>query len=380
MEFTETSSQGWFSRLGGAFKGIITGIILFLVSFPMLWMNEGCAVDQYKKIGAAEKAVVEVPAEKVDKGNDGKLIHISGEAKTEDLLQDLEFGVQKKAIKLRRDVEMYQVHENVETKKKKKTGGSEETTKTYSYELRWSSSPVDSSGFKRKYFDQTGHAENPPFPFEGLTQKARTVNVGAFKLSTGLIDSYTKFEKLPVGDAKPTKANVKKSGDGFYVGGNPASPAIGDVRVSYHVALPGPASIMAQQNGTELGPWQSPNGKVEWLVEKKSTAAEMIQAQRDAVAVMTWILRFVGFLMMFIGLMLIFKPLSVMGDVIPFIGSIIGAASGFVAFLIAASLSSLVIAIAWVAHRPLVGIPLLLVTVAGIGGIIFLKMKNRKAA
>jgi hypothetical protein len=36
---------------------------------------------------------------------------------------------------------------------------------------------------------------------------------------------------------------------------------------------------------------------------------------------MTWILRFVGFVLMILGLNMILKPLSVMADVLPIVGS-----------------------------------------------------------
>ena len=42
--FSEVSSQSWFGRLGNAIKSVLLGIILFVVSFPLLWWNEGRAV------------------------------------------------------------------------------------------------------------------------------------------------------------------------------------------------------------------------------------------------------------------------------------------------------------------------------------------------
>ena len=93
----------------------------------------------------------------------------------------------------------------------------------------------------------------------------------------------------------------------------------------------------------------------------------------------TWIFRGVGFFVMFLGLSLFFKPLSVLADVVPFIGSLVGAGVGIICFLLALVLSSLTIAIAWVVVRPLVGIPLLIV--AGVATFfIGKKMKAAKAA
>ncbi|MDP4625901.1 MAG: hypothetical protein NWT08_12270 [Akkermansiaceae bacterium] len=47
--FTETTTTGWFSRIGGAFKGIIFGVIAILASVVLLWFNEGRAVTTKKR-------------------------------------------------------------------------------------------------------------------------------------------------------------------------------------------------------------------------------------------------------------------------------------------------------------------------------------------
>ena len=47
IEVTKTS---WMSRLGGSFKKIIFGLIFFLISFPLLFRNEGRAVKTYKTL------------------------------------------------------------------------------------------------------------------------------------------------------------------------------------------------------------------------------------------------------------------------------------------------------------------------------------------
>jgi hypothetical protein len=80
---------------------------------------------------------------------------------------------------------------------------------------------------------------------------------------------------------------------------------------------------------------------------------------------------------MFLGMCLVFKPLSVLADVIPPIGSLIGMGTGFVAGILAFMFSTLTIGVAWVRFRPLIGIPLL---VLSIGSIVLLSRKNKKTA
>jgi hypothetical protein len=52
---------------------------------------------------------------------------------------------------------------------------------------------------------------------------------------------------------------------------------------------------------------------------------------------------------------------------------------GVVAAAIALGLSLITIAIAWVSYRPLIGIPLLLVGVAGLGAAIYFLARGKKA-
>ena len=69
--------------------------------------------------------------------------------------------------------------------------------------------------------------------------------------------------------------------------------------------------------------------------------------------------------MMFFGFSAIFRPLSVIADVLPIAGTIVGAGTGLVALLLTIPISLVIIAIAWIFYRPLVGIPLVIVAIAG---------------
>ena len=86
--FSEVTSQSWFSRLGNAIKGVLLGIILFVVAFPLLWWNEGRAVKTAKGLKEAGGAVVSVSADKVDPAHDQQLVHLTAEAATEETLSD----------------------------------------------------------------------------------------------------------------------------------------------------------------------------------------------------------------------------------------------------------------------------------------------------
>ena len=71
------------------------------------------------------------------------------------------------------------------------------------------------------------------------------------------------------------------------------------------------------------------------------------------------------------------SPLSVLGDVTPFIGTLIGVGTGIVSFVLGFALSLGTISIARLFYRPFIGIPLLIAAIAL--PIFFLKWKNKTA-
>ena len=79
-------------------------------------------------------------------------------------------------------------------------------------------------------------------------------------------------------------------------------------------------------------------------------------AERDN-TIITWGVRFGGFLLMFTGLRMISQPLEVVLDRIPFVGRFAGdlmsGATGVLNCIVAAILSILTITSAWLFYRPL---------------------------
>ena len=57
--FTETTTTGWFSRMGKSISGILIGGIFALVAFPVLWWNEGRSVKTAKGLEEGAKVTVE---------------------------------------------------------------------------------------------------------------------------------------------------------------------------------------------------------------------------------------------------------------------------------------------------------------------------------
>jgi len=378
---TVTSSQSWFSRIIESIKSVLVGLALFVVAFPVLFWNEGRAVQTAKSLDEGAGAVVSVPADSVDPGHEGKLVHVSGPVSTEGALTDPDLGVEAQGVKLVRQVEMYQWKEEEKSEKKKKLGGGEETVTTYTYSKNWSSDALDSSSFQ-----EPGGHENPgSFPIQASTVVADPVEVGAFTLSAEQVGQLNEGEPLPVTEAmlanvpEPLSSQVQVSGGRFYMGEDPAAPQVGDVRISFEVVKPATVSLVGVQTGQTFAPYQAQAGDTILLVDEGThTSAEMFQSAQSANTVLTWIVRAGGFLMMFIGLLAVFKPISVFADVVPLVGTMLGAGLGVFSFLLSFALSILTIAIAWIFYRPLLGIVLLAVALAGLFWLVSLGRKKKR--
>ncbi len=376
--YTEVTNQSWFSRIGDAFKGIIFGLLLFVVAFPLLFWNEGRAVKTYKTLKEGGGLVISVPADKVEPSNQGKLVHLTGKAITEATLADPVFGVSANVLKLRRDVEMYQWEEESHSTTEKKLGGGTETKTTYSYSKGWAGHAVSSSNFKKP----SGHENPGSMPYADEEQFANKVTLGAFELPHELVRKIRNTQQLPVNSNFPLPAELagraQLHNGGFYLGENPSSPQVGDVQIKFEIVPMQEVSVIAQQVGNSLAPYQAKAGGTIELLETgtKSADAMFEKAQSDN-TILTWMLRAGGFFLMFIGLNMLFKVFSVLADVVPFFGNIVGAGTGIISFLIAGVLSLITVAVAWIVFRPLLGI-ILLAGAIGLVVLVIVKMGRAK--
>ena len=376
-----TSSSSWFSRLGKAFTGIVVGIIFIIVGIALLFWNEGRAVKTYNTLKEGQGLVIDVASDSVDAANDGKLVHLTADALTDETLVDQDFGISANVIRLRRDVLMYQWEETRQTETRKKIGGGEETVTTYTYSKEWRRSLNDSSNFQ----SPSGHENPSEFPFDSMTWDAENVPVGAFYLSPDLVSQLSDFadlsvREIPEGAAWPEDA--KLSNGGIFLGADTAQPQIGDVWINFSVVEQGPVSLIAAQNGDTFAEYQTKaGGTIAMIVAGNVPAQQMFE---DAIAqntLITWLVRLGGFILIWIGFGLLFAPLSVLADIVPLFGSLVGAATGLIAFLLALAVALTVIAIAWVVFRPLLGITLLVLAVAALffGFRAFAKKKPQAA-
>lgn len=202
VERTEYEEEGYCERLGNSLGCVIVGIILFIGMFPLLYWNEGQAVQIYNTLKEGEAITISIddPSATIDPLNNNKLIHVSdmlssasASSSSGSELIDPIFGVSSNTImmggatttisndnttsssstttagsgsvvsdvadilKLRRNVMMYQWKEVKRTTSRKTGAGTTVKETTYSYTKEWEDSIIDSNRFEK----QSSQHQNP---------------------------------------------------------------------------------------------------------------------------------------------------------------------------------------------------------------------------
>lgn len=376
MAYQEVKTTSYGTRVGNSFRGIGSGILLFIAATVLLWWNEGRAVKTTKMLNEAQGAYVEMvnPA-KIDPALDGELVHATAVATTQDSLVDARFGFGATAISLQRSVEYYQWVEHSESETEDKLGGKEVTTTTYTYSKEWVSSPVQSESFKDPEYQNNNMVLAV---VDSDIQWARKVTFGAYTLNDGLVHSISSREpvQLAIDEAilkdlndgisriqkKDSLNYVHQDANVLYIGRVPSSPEVGDVRITWEKVVPAKVTIISQVDGDTFKPFTAKNGKTfQTLVMGKKDASEIFESEHSTNKILLWVLRILGVILVIAGLKGIFGFLQTILKVVPFLANILGWGVSLVCFVAGLAWSLVVIALAWLTYRPILGISLLVI-------------------
>jgi hypothetical protein len=413
MAYTETKVTGYGTRVKNSCAGIGGGILMFILGTVLLWWNEGRAVKTTDMLNEAQEVCIDMPnPSKVDPAFDGELVCASALATTEDELTDDKFGFSEKVIGLSRRVEYYQWYEDKQTKKEDKLGGKEVETTTYTYSKKWKSSPVNSQDFHDPAYQNRNFTLQE---FENSNIWAQNVSFGAYTLNESLIKSITSREavvlnldkqvlasydkacrdviatvtgkstvsqpatneaaeeavadsmKTVVSDSIPQENKidleyVHQQGNVLYFGRTPDAPQVGDVRITFEKIVPAKVTVIAKVSDKTFVPYKAKNGKTfETLYMGKKTSEEIFESEHSSNTMWTWALRILGALLVIGGLKGIFGFIETILKVVPFVSNIVGFGVGIICTILGIVWSIIVIAIAWIFYRPLLGIALLVI-------------------
>ncbi|MFA7314563.1 MAG: TMEM43 family protein [Candidatus Magasanikbacteria bacterium] len=402
-QVTQTTKIGFFERLSGAIKGIFIGLLIFIASFVVLYWNEG-RVDSSNFAATAVEVSATVP--NTDTNLNGKLVHLGG-----DLISSAQFGddtylKQDKYIALGRKVEMYAWVEESSTKTTTNVGGSQTQETTYTYKQAWTSLPADSSTFN----SPNGHT-NPIKALADNTWYATDAKVGLYMVdaSTLVLPSFQTITLNNQNTMLPSVVTttqpqidllkaVSTSSDGItneistsqnqlvqktelngnyvYVTKNGvATPTVGDMRVSYSGIMSGtPVTLLGRLDGDKISLMTDPKTGTKLYRAFTGTFTDALGTLHTEYKTSLWILRLIGFLMMWIGLGMVLAPLSIIMDILPFLGSVSRGVIGLVTCVVAIVLSIITIIVSKFLHNPFV----LVLVVLGVVVYIFSLIKKAK--
>ena len=354
-------------RVGNAFKGILGGFVFIIIGIILLWWNEGNNVKNLKTTAEMDKSYIDVKSDEVDPNNEGKLIATYGKLFNEQELTDNTFNVTVKTPIMKRVVEVYQWVEESDT--------NEDGDTTYTYKKEWSSTLIDSNNFH-----QGGHTNPQQKIYENEVYTSTDVKVGAFSLSTDQInDLSTNGTFTGFNTEKVSELNLTIFGNYLTTSKDLSHPEIGDTRISFVYNNSTDISVLAVQSGKTFVNFVSKAGKtVNRIMDGVHSGKDMINVIKQENKMLKWALRFAGILLCVMGFATILKPISAVTSYVPLLGGLVGSAVGIVSFILGLCVGLIIIAIAWIRFRPLLGIGLLAIVIF-LAAFLIIRGKKTKA-
>jgi len=321
----------------------------------------------------------------LDESDPRAMAFASGELKTAGVLRDADFGVQSTGLELSRTVEVYQWQERKTEHKRKvpdgRGGQMTETTTTYDYSLQWLGTEQPSARFSRPHghenpswgdaIAEASRATGAHFEARGWEQPA---SLNGLSLSPALLSQAKSTTPLSP-DANRLRAAVPLgvlSGNHLLSAGCGRNLRAGCVRISWsHVPAQFIVSVLAREARGSLVPWPSsagPGYEVAILSRGSHDPLAMLSRAQAEAAVWTWVKRGLGSLLVWAGYGLLFGPAHFLASYVPFLSGLVGCLLSLVALCVAAAHALTVIALAWLAQRPLLAATLL----AAAAGLLYL--------
>ena len=350
--------------------GILSGLLLLVVGIGILWYNEGRTVKNQGAINEARKNYIDVSSKEIESKNDGKLVATNGKLDLSEAatLVDETFGVKADSALMERKVEMYQWKEECET--------DDNNNKKCSYKKEWSDDVIDSSEF-----NDSKHTNPGSMPYDSEKYVAENVKMGAFTLPKDLLEKLSTKKEKKNADLTTEYTNPV---EGYEVSGNyittvkeGETPEIGDVRISFSYNDATSVSVLAVQNDESFVKYTTKSGtSVYRIKEGTHNGQEIIQDMTDENTTIKWLLRLLGVLLEVLGIAAILSPIKKLASFVPFLGGLVGAATGLIALLGGLAISLVVIAVAWLRFRPILSICLIAIVVVLVAILIMLKKKK----
>jgi Leucine-rich repeat (LRR) protein len=347
----------------------IVGFVLTLATLAGLFGVEHYTIRTSVGLEQGTANTQSIGPDRVDPSNEGKSVHLTGEAATGDTVTDPDLGISARVLRLARgEVELYQW---IETKTKK------DKKEVVTVKAEWSKD-------RPKRVEKQQPPNPTDKPYKDATFNAQNVKLGAFTLPDALVQKLDVKEALDITPDVLAKLNpdvkdrAQVDGEGrLFIsaegGSKPDNPKVGDVRLRYKVFKPQTVTVVAKQTGSSFEPYQPSEGEPYNLIKPGTLTKEaMFESAQSSAGFLAWVLRVLCFLFVAFGLfLLLYRQAFASSGLAPTsILSIVAIA--FLAFAFAVSLMLAVAGIRWLGHRPGIGTGLLVVGTFGIALLILM--------
>ncbi len=286
------------NRVGSSFKGMLAGLICFLLAWPVLYF--GATRVRWARV--FKKAV---PVEQMQ---EGKPVYITGTAKSAQIGNT--HLAKGDYLRINKHPEAYAY---VEHRKSSTDGTADAKNDEYTYELQWTSNPRPVSEFNQAFWNQflrtnrlSSFTRNP-----ALIEKAEIINTPSCSISG-----------YEVSAADISFFGAKTDTRVVYLRGREGTQRLGDIRVTYTLYPAGIEYTMAGSlSGKKLVPFYTKDTAGKLAASPGDFSALMAALKTsDKIAGIIWFLG--GFFLMAMGLMLLAGPITTLLEFIPVIGSI----------------------------------------------------------
>jgi len=369
------STRDQLTRFAKSLRGVLTGIALFIISLPILFLNESTIAQKHSDVQKGLRNV-KTAEPVVNEYLENAIVHISGPATAPGSIIDQEFRIEYDGLKIKRIVEMLQWEEVSNLIEDKKTNEDDKENASFVYSKIWSDTIINSTEFN----DVENYTNPNIFSLKAYELPADIIKLGGLNLSHGLINDLTNYEAMTIGQigASNDDYTVVEQSTTLYKGQDYENPQIGDLRVRFEVIPDQTYTIVGEYEQGTLYPYVG-NNRTLSLIEPGEVSREsmFVDVERTNHAV-SWIMRFLGILIMFAGLWLMFGPITSLAALIPILGRVTRDATALLITITTAIFGFGIITLAWTLYQPAIGLPLLLVALLGLILYHFLIKQARK--
>lgn len=254
--------QSYGNKLISSVVGAVLGIVLFLGSFIVLYINEG-----RENMGKVAKDVQEI-TQSAQGINNGSLVCLKGNLTATTYASDT-YLVDGEYIVIKRNVEMYAYVEKKHSTSKDNLGGRTTTTETFTYDLEWTNSPEKPSTYLG---DNDEKPTNIPPNYNtwidampsSKESQATGLSIGDYAVNENIAISGSyklaiNSEVVDLSEFSGALTNsdyIYKSNSGT---GTPNTPKIGDIRIDYNVVKSDDSGIiMGALDGSSISSFITP--------------------------------------------------------------------------------------------------------------------------